>query len=38
MFTGTASGNIDGDATLDQWHVNDIKMNLQTPDLNDVNI
>src|SRR2546426_6344643 len=20
MFTGTASGNIDGDATLDQWH------------------
>jgi type IV pilus assembly protein PilA len=38
MFTATASGNIDGDATLDQWHVNDIKMNLQTPDLNDVNI
>jgi type IV pilus assembly protein PilA len=38
MFTSTASGNIDGDATLDQWHVNDIKMNLQTPDLNDVNI
>jgi type IV pilus assembly protein PilA len=36
-FTATASGNIDGDATLDQWHVNDIKMNLQTPDLNDVN-
>ena len=38
MFTATASGNIDGDATLDQWHVNDIKMNLQVPDLNDVNI
>jgi type IV pilus assembly protein PilA len=37
MFTATASGNIDGDATLDQWHVNDIKMNLQTPDVNDVN-
>jgi type IV pilus assembly protein PilA len=36
-FTSTASGNIDGDATLDQWHVNDIKMNLQAPDTNDVN-
>jgi len=36
-FTSAASGNIDGDATLDQWHVNDIKMNLQTPDVNDVN-
>jgi len=38
MFTATATGNIDGDAVLDQWHLNDIKMNLQTPDLNDVNI
>jgi len=38
QFTATASGNIDGDATLDQWHVNDIKLNLQTPDLNDVNV
>ena len=37
-FTATATGNIDGDVILDQWHVNDIKMNLQTPDLNDVNI
>jgi type IV pilus assembly protein PilA len=38
MFTSTASGNIDGDAVIDQWHVNDIKMNLQTPDNNDVNL
>ena len=38
MFTATACGNIDGDAVLDQWHVNDIKMNLQTPDTNDVNL
>jgi type IV pilus assembly protein PilA len=38
MFTSTAVGNIDGDATLDQWHVNDIKMNLQAPDMNDVNV
>jgi type IV pilus assembly protein PilA len=37
QFTATASGNIDGDGTLDQWHVNDIKQNLLTPDLNDVN-
>jgi type IV pilus assembly protein PilA len=38
MFTASASGNIDGDAVIDQWHVNDIKMNLQTPDSNDVNL
>jgi len=37
-FTATATGNIDGDVILDQWHVNDIKMNLQTPDQNDVNL
>ncbi len=35
-FTATAVGNIDGDATIDQWHVNDQKQNLLTPDTNDV--
>jgi type IV pilus assembly protein PilA len=35
-FTATASANLDNDPTLDQWHVNDIKQNLQTPDQNDV--
>jgi len=38
MFTCNAVGNIDADATTDNWHVNDIKQNLQTPDQNDVNI
>ena len=37
-FTATATGNIDGDGTIDQWHVNDIKQNLATPDTNDVNV
>jgi type IV pilus assembly protein PilA len=35
-FTATATGNIDADAILDQWHVNDIKQNLTTADVNDV--
>ncbi len=34
-FTATATGNIDDDPTLDQWHVNDIKYNLQTADVDD---
>jgi len=38
MFTASAIGNIDGDATTDNWHVNDIKQNLLIPDQNDVNI
>ncbi len=38
MFTTNAVGNIDGDATTDNWHVNDIKQNLLIPDQNDVNI
>ncbi len=36
MFTATAVGNIDGDSGTDNWHVNDIKQNLQVPDANDV--
>jgi type IV pilus assembly protein PilA len=35
-FTATATANLDNDPTIDQWHVNDIKQNLQTPDTNDV--
>lgn len=35
-FTATASANLDNDPTLDQWHVNDLKQNLQSPDSNDV--
>lgn len=35
-FTATATGHIDNDDTLDQWHVNDLKQNLQYADMNDV--
>jgi type IV pilus assembly protein PilA len=35
-FTATAAGNIDADATLDQWWVNDLKQGLTTPDSNDL--
>ena len=31
-FTATAAANLDNDLTLDQWHVNDTKSNLLTPD------
>lgn len=35
-FTGTGAANLDNDATLDQWSVNDVKRDLQTADSNDV--
>jgi type IV pilus assembly protein PilA len=35
-FTSAAWANLDNDTTLDRWHVNDIKQNLQTADRNDV--
>jgi len=35
-FTATATSNLDSDATVDQWHVNDLKTNLKTPDVSDV--
>jgi type IV pilus assembly protein PilA len=36
-FTATGTANLDNDPTIDQWHVNDIKQNLQNPDgTNDV--
>lgn len=31
-FTGTATGDIDADSTIDMWHVNDIKQNLMIPE------
>lgn len=34
-FTATASGNIDNDPALDQWHVNDTRGGLVDPDLDD---
>lgn len=34
-FTATATANIDGDPTIDQWHVNDLKRDLQNADTND---
>ena len=35
-FTATAAGNIDADAVLDQWHVNDKKEGLIFADTNDL--
>jgi len=35
-FTATGAANLDNDATLDQWSVNDTKRDLQTADSNDV--
>ena len=35
-FSATAAAQLDTDTVLDQWHVNDAKRNLQTPDSNDV--
>lgn len=36
QFTATATANLDEDATIDQWHVDDLKRGLTTPDRNDV--
>jgi len=35
-FTATAVANIDGDSTIDRWHVNDLRQGLQVADSNDV--
>jgi len=35
-FTATAVANIDGDSTIDRWHVNDLRQGLQIADSNDV--
>jgi len=35
-FTVTAAGNLDADVTVDQWHVNDLKLDLQTADSSDL--
>ena len=35
VFTATATGNIDRDVTIDQWHIDQNKQGLDTPDVND---
>ncbi len=35
-FTATATANLDNDATVDQWHVNDIKLDLDFSDVSDL--
>ncbi len=35
-FTSAAWANLDNDATLDRWYVNDLKQDLQTADNDDV--
>ncbi len=35
-FTATATGNLDSDGTVDQWHVNDMKLDLSFPDVSDL--
>ncbi len=35
-FTATATGNIDRDGDIDQWHVNNIKLDLDLSDVSDL--
>ncbi len=35
-FIATATANLDGDESIDQWHVDQMKRDLQDPDVNDV--
>lgn len=35
-FVATATANLDGDESIDQWHVDQMKRDLQNPDVNDV--
>lgn len=37
-FTATATGNIDSDSTMDQWHVNDMKGGLDGADADDSSV
>jgi type IV pilus assembly protein PilA len=34
-FTATATANLDQDVMIDMWHINDLKQNIQSPDMND---
>ena len=34
-FTATATANLDNDATVDQWHINDRRQDLSLADTND---
>ena len=35
-FTATATANLDADATIDMWHVSDLKQGLQAADQSDI--
>ncbi len=35
-FTATATANLDNDGIVDQWHVNDIKLDLGLADVSDI--
>lgn len=35
-FTATATANVDADALLDQWHVNDVRDDPSDPDIDDL--
>lgn len=35
-FTATATGDVDSDGPLDQWHINDLKAGLDAPDFDDL--
>ncbi len=35
-FTATATANLDNDGTIDQWHVNDVKLDLDFSDVSDL--
>jgi len=35
-FTATATGNIDRDGDVDQWHVNNLKLDLDLSDVSDL--
>lgn len=35
-FTATATANIDNDGIIDQWHVNDVKLDLDLSDVSDL--
>ena len=35
-FVATATANLDGDESIDQWHVDQMKRDLQNADVNDV--
>ena len=37
-FTATATGNLDNDGTLDQWHIKHDKQGMEVPDIDDATL